>query len=224
MAEAGKSGALSDIVLVTIPAVMTYLIGWAYLHYYLSAFGIEESELELDLETILVYAAPPLSAVFGDHWVLWVLFIVVALIARAMIDRQRRKAAAAAAAAGVPAPVVHDTREPLVHGLVALALLIVLVRAAVPYVKDLAQERARDRWERLAVRIQTVLKEGEPRSGAQKNYATCLEQGRLDLLFADRNRYFMLCRSTVDTSVGLIFEVARDEAALVSVREARRHP
>jgi hypothetical protein len=61
--EAGSgTKALSELALATAPLVLLYFIGWVYLHYYLRAFRIEVSELDLDLPTILIYSVRPVKA------------------------------------------------------------------------------------------------------------------------------------------------------------------
>jgi hypothetical protein len=44
-----------EIAIATIPAVVLYFIGWVYLNFYISAFGITVSELDLDIQTIFIY-------------------------------------------------------------------------------------------------------------------------------------------------------------------------
>jgi hypothetical protein len=44
---------LFELVIATIPAVVLYFFGWAYLHFYLRAFSIDVSELSLDLHLLL---------------------------------------------------------------------------------------------------------------------------------------------------------------------------
>ena len=49
------------------------------------------------------------------------------------------------------------------------------------------------------------------------NYRRCSGRRALDLLFSDKESYYMLCISSVDKTDGIVFEVRR-ETGLVSVR------
>lgn len=59
---------ISDFLIVTIPGVLLYFTGWAYLSSYLASFGIDPSELKLDTATILVYSYPPISDFITTNW------------------------------------------------------------------------------------------------------------------------------------------------------------
>lgn len=70
---------ISDFLIVTIPGVLLYFMGWAYLYYYLQSFGIYPSELKLDTMTVLIYSYTPISDFISTHWVVVVLWITVVL-------------------------------------------------------------------------------------------------------------------------------------------------
>ena len=53
-----SASGLSEIVIVTVPAVVAYYLGWAYLYYYMGAFGIGVSELDMGIETMFIYSMP----------------------------------------------------------------------------------------------------------------------------------------------------------------------
>jgi len=63
--------------------------------------------------------------------------------------------------------------------------------------------------------------DGKEKSAWYDSYKRCAGRRGLDLIFADKDAYYMLCISSVDDSSALVFEVRRD-AGLASVRFARR--
>jgi hypothetical protein len=65
--------AISDFLVATIPAVLLYFLGWAYLYYFLSSFGIYPSELKLDVITVLIYAYAPIHDIATKYLLIIVL-------------------------------------------------------------------------------------------------------------------------------------------------------
>src|SRR5258707_392343 len=76
-----KESELFGVMFATIPAVLAYFIGWEYLYYYLGQFGVGIAELELGLETIFIYAVPPISWMIKSYWPFTVGAIGLAAIA-----------------------------------------------------------------------------------------------------------------------------------------------
>jgi hypothetical protein len=71
--------AISDFLVATIPAVLLYFLGWAYLYYFLSSFGIYPSELKLDVITVLIYAYAPIHDIVA-RYLLIIIFSCLAFI------------------------------------------------------------------------------------------------------------------------------------------------
>lgn len=219
---AGEEGKLSEVVLVTIPAALAYFIGWAYLHYYLAEFGIGISELDLGLETIFIYSAPPTVWVVRSHgWALliWIVFALVTVVAISALWQNLpiwltsplKKAAR-----------FYSTLSSIAKGLVAFVLLMAVLLLLSPLIKASAIARASEKWDRVGVLIQATVDEPEHASSQYRDYVTCSERKGLDLIFADRNGYFMLCLSEIDEASAAVFEVRRDDATLASVRAVSR--
>jgi hypothetical protein len=82
--DGGKT--ITDLIVVTIPAVLLYFISWVYLYFYLGSFGVSVSELDLDVQTIFIYFLPPvrLLAEFFLEWLLAHWIIVAAVLAIAI--------------------------------------------------------------------------------------------------------------------------------------------
>jgi hypothetical protein len=59
-----------DFVIVTLPGLLLYFLGWAYLYYYLRYFGISPSEAKLDAQTVLIYSYVPFYDVVASHWII----------------------------------------------------------------------------------------------------------------------------------------------------------
>jgi hypothetical protein len=72
--------AISDFLVATIPAVLLYFLGWAYLYYFLSSFGIYLSELKLDVTTVLIYSYAPLHDIVENHLKI-IIFSCLAVVA-----------------------------------------------------------------------------------------------------------------------------------------------
>ena len=69
MQRTNGGSALFEVLVATIPAVLIYFVGWAYLHFYLKVFGIGMSELDLDVQTILIYSYPVIQKL-GWAWIM----------------------------------------------------------------------------------------------------------------------------------------------------------
>jgi hypothetical protein len=71
------SNAFVNFVIVTLPAILLYFLGWTYLYFYLSTFSIKISELKVDVDTVLVYGYRLLPAYRLLFIVLYVGFLLV---------------------------------------------------------------------------------------------------------------------------------------------------
>ena len=79
--------AIYEFVVATLPLVVVYYVGWAYLYFYLNSFGINISELHFDTTTIFIYAFAPISIVLRAHWLIILLVIVGIVVLLAVIAR-----------------------------------------------------------------------------------------------------------------------------------------
>lgn len=207
--------ALAGVVVAVIPAALAYFVGWAYLHYYLLEFGIGISELELGVESIFVYAAPPVFWAVKSYW-----WIPLALILFGGLLCRYWK---------LPVTLFCRLRgltkgaHPTVEGVASFLLLILLAMAMAPLIKHVAVERATVKWDRVGVRIQAAVGQPEEATTQFADYKSCMERRALDLIFADKNAYYLLCISEINNATGAVYEVRRTDARLASVRPARKN-
>lgn len=210
-----------QIVIAAIPAVIVYFVGWSYLYFYLGSFGINISELKLDLQTIFIYAYSPLrtsiSFVFL-HWGLSLLILALAIILF-MVGRRLLRAKKLRLSTRV-----HLPNSPIVRMLMLLvALVLVTPLVLAPWASWAATRAAGRIWEGSAQEVVAVVSKqdfvDEQDRGASwlKNYRECQNRRELGLIFSGDEAYYMLCRSKDDPNIGLVFEV-RHDGRLASVR------
>lgn len=226
--ESEAAGTIESIVLVTIPAALIYFTGWAYLYYYLRAFSIDPSELEFDVETVLMYAAPPIFALCSAHsaaaGIILVGLVVCSLLLYWLTHRRHKTSSAAAAVPAAPHAVLQASGFVL-KGLWALAATVIVATLLRPALRDIAIAKAQDNWKSAAVAIQAPVEEpqkGDPLAGLYENYKTCLLSRHLRMVFSDRDRYFILCIAKNNAATGALYEVRREDSALTSVRYITR--
>jgi len=229
--DSEASGTIESIVLVTIPAALIYFIGWAYLHYYLGAFSIDLSELELGVETVLIYSAPPLFSLVSAYKLALIAgLIVLALASAGLVWRlQVHHSSAASGAAGhagastaaQPEYVWLPTVTFILKGLWAFVVMVGLAFVLTPALRNFATGKARLTWRDDSLPIEVRVEEPEKPDAMHDNYRTCQEARHLHLVFSDKDRYFLLCTSTIDPDRGAVYEVRREDSSLASVRYVR---
>ena len=229
--DSEASGTIESIVLVTIPAALIYFIGWAYLHYYLGAFAIDLSELELGVETVLIYAAPPLFSLWSAHKLMLGLGLFMLLVVSALLvwRIQRHHGSSSGGAAGhvaATAPVRPEyvwlpTVTFVLKGLWAFVVMVGLAFLLTPALRDFANGKARVTWQDDSMPIEVTVEAPEKPDPLHDNYRTCQEARHLHLVFSDKDRYFLLCTSAIDPDRGAVYEVRREDSVLASVRYVR---
>lgn len=210
------STALFNLLLLTIPPVLLYFAGWAYLHFYLRAFGVSLSELDLDVQTIFIYSVPVIRALIGATMT-WIAALVIALVFLLGI-------------VFLPPRPWSGAMERIVRGARGWALAIVvflivpLVAAwSIPYIRGTAYEAADRKWVSQGVPINVLVHTGKERQQVEwiANYQQCGKRRGLDLVFSDKAAYYILCVSTLDKRSAVVYEFRRD-VGLVSVRFTSR--
>ena len=210
---------LFELVFATIPAVLLYFVGWAYLYFYLKVFGIGISELDLDIQTILIYAYPPIKAFVASYWHLALVTIAALLISVWLARRYAPRAVKDKLAAFYKG--VRGS-SPITQGFQLFVVLLTLAFLAVPIVRTEAAQAADRKWVSEGVVIEAMVKEPETKEKSvwYDSYKRCASRRALDLIFADKDAYYMFCISGLDETA-LVFEVRR-EVGLVSVRFIQR--
>jgi hypothetical protein len=227
--------AIYEFIVATVPAVILYFLGWSYLYFYLSSFGINISEFKLDLQTIFIYAYSPIQTLtthlvarFLTHWIVYVAIVVAAVILffamrRYLSDAKKKKInelksrLQTALASYVPT-------SPLVRALVFLfAIAFLMPLLLIPLARQAASETANNVWTHQTQQMVAIVREddfvddNDERYSLLTNYRQCQSRLELGLIFSDDEGYYMLCRSHDDPNTGLVFEVRR-EKGLMSVR------
>jgi hypothetical protein len=210
--------ALGSVVIALVPAAFAYFIGWTYLYYYLLEFGINVSELDLGVEAIIIYAVPPTLSVIKRYWWLVALVLLAAygLMAYRHLIRLPRLN-----------PNFYErirTLHPLSKGVTWFFVLVAVVVVSAPLIQHVAIQRADDKWTRAGIPLQAPIEEPREATAEYKDYKTCIERRALDLVFADKNVYYLLCVSEINDDAGVVYEVRRTDSKLASVRWSRRRP
>ena len=146
---------LTELAVVTLPAVILYFFGWAYLHFYLDAFDINLSELDLDIQTIFVFSYPPLRALARSYWG-WLLAVAFAVIIIAVCVRKL----APASWAQLSRFYSHTRKaSPVIKAFTLLTVLATAVVISVPLIRATAVQAAMRKWSSEGTRIEALLKE-----------------------------------------------------------------
>jgi hypothetical protein len=215
-APSDASKALAEIILVTIPAVILYFVGWVYLNAYLSAFGINVSELDLDIQTIFIYAFPPTRILLQSFWPYILLALLITIIFIYLV------------ASNLSKPLLRSLKQFWNHfttGSVGFRIFCIYIVtlfvavAALPAIRWAAFHAAQQKWKTESFHVEALLKESEKTIQQQwvDNYNKCTERHALDLIMSDKESYYLLCTSSLDRSSGIVYEVRR-EVGLVSIR------
>lgn len=220
LTKSDGSTALSELVVATVPAVILYYAGWVYLLFYLQAFGIAISELDLDTRTIFIYSVPPFRLFLLSFW-RWLLFGIAIVVVTVGLAR---KFASQGTKIRLAAYIHWVRRGSLIkRGLGIFAGLLLLIALFHPIIRWSAAEAANRKWESEGIRIQAMITDSNQRerSAWDENYKLCGKRQALDLIFSDRESYYMLCISSHDKTTAIVYEVRRD-VGLSSVRLIRR--
>lgn len=215
----GAQSVLTEAVLLLIVGVLAYYIGWAYLYFYLGYFGIQLSEIELSVEAVLIYAAPPLFWAWQEHWLAAVSAVLLVAVGYAVLRFSGKARRIRELVKGL-----LDEQPALLRLLSVFLIAGAFVLSLSPFVKASAYARASQRWDQTGVKTQVLLRSSE-RSRHGDDFQACLERRALELIFADRERYFLLCISELNAAYGALYEVRRSDPGIASVRMLERtHP
>lgn len=220
-----------EFIIATMPAVVLYFIGWSYLYFYLGSFGINISELKLDLQTIFIYSYSPvrtLISVLLSHWLSLALSLVLAgilfMVARRFFPAKLARRISHLVNERKAAWSSRLPESPIMRALIfILALVVVAPVVLVPWARWAATMAASRVWTGVAQEIVAVVSEkdyvDDKDQGASwlSSYRQCQNRVELGLIFSDDQAYYMLCRSQDDPKTGLVFEVRR-KGRLASVR------
>jgi hypothetical protein len=215
-----KKGIL-EFIIATIPAVILYFVGWSYLYFYLGSFGINISELKLDLQTIFIYSYSPVRILIYVLCLYWWLLVVVIVLATILFMVVRRLLPAERIWHRV---TTYVPASPIIRTLiVVIAVVIIAPLVLVPWARWAATRAASRVWAGAAQQVVAVVSEKDfvdekdQSASSLSNYRQCQNRAELGLIFSDDQAYYLLCRSLDDPNTGLVFEIRRG-GRLASVR------
>ncbi|MCY1667032.1 hypothetical protein [Rhizobium sp. SL86] len=180
--------ALLDAVVAALPVALVYFAGWAYLSSYLDAFGIDYTQVNIPLTTVLVYAFTPLSNV-------WLLFATAFLIGGwqllALIPKCRK-----------------------FQGRVAVsfsAIILVVAMLTIKYVAAFeANVRVADVWLGRKSISQVVLSRSDAAEVGYSKYAECRASDSNRQILALPEQTFLLCLNKKWPDNAILFVVKGD--------------
>jgi len=210
--ELAKS--LRDFAISVLPVAILYFCGWAYLSFYLSAFGINIGELGLDIQTVFIYSFSPIYVLATQQTsvVIIALGLYAALYIIYRATRRRNKA-----------PEEHQLSlsfyDILSYFLVGLALFLSLL---IP-IRWGANYKSQNLWSHGGTFTDAApaLTKSTPDLTWSENYASCRERRELSLIFSTGDRFYVLCRDSGNQAQGLVFEL-NGPSDLRSVRIAAK--
>lgn len=215
--------AIYEFLVATLPAVVLYFVGWAYLYFFLGAFGINIAEIYLDTTTIFIYAFSPFQ-IAAKAYGIWVLLgivgiaVLVWIVAR-FIPRGWKAAFKHAR---------HKTSQSSIGIRIFLLIIafVFLLLALLPILQWAAIRQKMQVWAGNGGYIVPLLHEEASKQTApsqpspwRESYMQCSDQQALLLIYSDEKAYYVLCKSNEDSNEGYVFEVRRD-FGLSSVRFA----
>jgi hypothetical protein len=178
--------------------------------------------MQLDFQTILIYAYPPFVSLKSMFSFIFVVFAVLSfalvlvftlIFLRPLASTLYRLSSASG--------TLHQIARLLVF---VCFIVLVIAIGLVPLAKTTAEKSALRLWSAEAPQLVALLKD-VPKADNDlaiswiDNYKKCVERGELGLIFSDQNTYFLLCRSEAEPKSGIVFEVKKKEG-LVSARYA----
>jgi hypothetical protein len=216
-----------DFIIVTLPGVFLYFLGWVYLDYFLYFFGINISELKLDTSTVFIYSYSPIYDTMIHHLIAAGLILIILLLAMftTFFDNLLRPPLKWVSPVqrwiGYRWPSSLDPLWRIVYITVVLLLLILTMLnfILIPIAMSSARLAANQKWEGDTRSILVNLNQ-EGKSNSTElvdDFRTCQDRGAMIQIFSDESTLFLLCRSPDDPHTGSVFEVKKDKG-LVSSR------
>jgi hypothetical protein len=182
-----------DFLIVAIPGLLLYFLGWAYLYFYLQLFSIDPSELKPDVQTVFIYSYTPFYNLIAGHWLLSALaciIIVLLIYTRWSLPRM-----ATNSLGGIFRPV---SSLPPIARIVSITFLLLVGILAVlsfvlnPVAKWAARDAANLRWSDDAPTMIVIL--NQENSSIRTN---CFQNGRIILISAKIEARWCLCFRTI---------------------------
>lgn len=180
--------ALLDAVVAALPVALVYFAGWAYLSSYLDAFGIDYTQVNIPLTTVLVYAFTPLSNV-------WLLIAASILVVGWQIVALRPK-----------------YRK--LQGRIAVSFWAVVLVATMIVIKSVAAReadvRVADVWQGRKSISNVVLSKSDTAEVGYRKYAECRDTDSNRQILGLPEQTFLLCLNKRWPGNAILFVVRAD--------------
>lgn len=193
--------ALLDAVVAALPVALVYFAGWAYLSSYLDAFGIDYTQVNIPLTTVLVYAFTPLSncwflvaaAVLGAGWQ------IVAL------NPKYRK---------------FQGRVAVSFWAAVLVVAMIAIKAVAAFEANI---RATDVWQGRKSISQVVLSKSDSAEVGYRRYAECRASDSNRQILGLPEQMFLLCLNKRWPDNAVLFVVKADGTIAYFARRQAKH-
>ncbi|WP_202356180.1 hypothetical protein [Mesorhizobium sp. 113-3-3] len=191
----GVEVAFLEAIAAVVPAALVYFSGWAYLSSYVGVFGIDATQLEIGVPTVLVYAFRPLQS-----WTL-IIFAVIVMATAAIVYK-------------------FGVRNQLfwwsyIVGIPVVALFVISYAA-----KNSANELAENVWRGHKIQAFANVTSSGPTAD---EYKLCQHDLRMHQIIGLPNRLFLLCRSAqTPCDRGVMYVVNDDGRIVYTANEIRR--
>jgi hypothetical protein len=228
-----------EFLIVTVPAVVLYFVGWGYLYYLLGAFNIGISEVHIDLPTVFIYSMPVVQNAL-QRYVYYLVFIFILLPILVLLFHSKQEPAQKKKIKQTLAKAATAIRDLSIWIKLAIVLLILVLAALamVPVIGRAAADAADRIWDGGGSSVLafpqldtaklaqlTLPPTSSPATPAQSDWQSkwteqfkaCSMAEALRLIYADDSAYYLLCTNGPKSRQGIVFEVRRKEG-LVSIR------
>lgn len=181
--------AVMDAVVAALPLALVYFSGWAYLSSYLAIFGIDATQVNIPITTVLVYAFIPLKS-----WSALAFLAAVALVVYAVSLLKN----------------LPDWVKNL--GVPAAAAAVVLLLFVVKHVAERrAAEMADHVWQGDKSHTVVELRPAGQQSIARELYNSCIGGRRLRQIIGLGETMYLLCRSARrPENYSIMFVISKD--------------
>lgn len=193
--------ALLDAVVAALPVAFVYFAGWAYLSSYLDAFGIDYTQVNIPLTTVLVYAFTPLS----NGWLLFAAAVLgLGWQCVALCPKYRK-----------------------FQGRIAVSFWAAVLVAAMFAVKCVAtfeaNIRAADVWQGRKSISQVILSKSDTAEVGYSKYAECRASESNRQILGLPEQTFLLCLNRSWPDNAILFVVKADGTIAYFARRQAKH-
>lgn len=193
--------ALLDAVVAALPVALVYFAGWAYLSSYLDAFGIDYTQVNIPLTTVLVYAFTPLS----NGWLLFAAAVLIVGWQFVALNPKFRKFQSRIAVS-------------------FWAVILVIAMITIKYVAQFeANIRVADVWQGRKSISQVILSKSDTAEVGYSKYAECRASDSIRQILGLPEQTFLLCLNKNWPDNAIFFVVKADGTLAYFARRQAKH-